>query len=150
MAARGTSLGGDVFVRLNGAALDSVLKGPNGLVVKDLIVRAERVKIEARRIAPVGKQHPGQKRKFPPGQLRDSLVKTIVTVAGDIGIIVGSSLDYAFYVHEGTRPHTIVPRKAPALVFFSERAGRVIVTKLVHHPGTQPNRFLTKALRVAA
>lgn len=149
MAARGTSLGGEVFVRLNGAALDSVLKGPNGLVVKDLIVRAEKVKVEARRLCPVGVQHPGSKRKYPPGQLRESLVKTIVTVGGEPGVVVGSSLDYAIYVHEGTRPHEIRPRSKPALVFFSARAGRVIVTKLVHHPGTQPNRFLIKALRVA-
>jgi hypothetical protein len=47
--------------------------------------------------------------------------------------------------HQGTRPHIIVPRRAQTLRFYSR--GRIVYSKLVHHPGTKPNRYLTDNLR---
>jgi phage gpG-like protein len=61
---------------------------------------------------------------------------------------VGSSLPYAMLHHTGTRPHIIVPRRKPLLVFKIGR--RTIRTKLVKHPGTAPNNYLRVALEVAA
>jgi hypothetical protein len=49
-------------------------------------------------------------------------------------------------VLDGTRPHLIRPRRAKALRF--EVGGDVVFTKLVRHPGTQPNNFLARALRL--
>jgi hypothetical protein len=50
------------------------------------------------------------------------------------------------FVLDGTRPHLIRPRRARALRF--EVGGDVVYTKLVRHPGTRPNPFLQRALRL--
>lgn len=46
--------------------------------------------------------------------------------------------------HEGTSPHLIRPKGKP-LAFSSK--GKIVYTKVVRHPGTKPNRFLTDSLR---
>lgn len=46
--------------------------------------------------------------------------------------------------HEGTKPHLIKPR-GKTLSFSSK--GKVVYTRIVRHPGTKPNRFLTDSLR---
>jgi hypothetical protein len=58
---------------------------------------------------------------------------------------IGSNKNYAYIHHEGTRPHIITPTKAKALRFTSGR--RVIYTRMVKHPGTKPNRYLSNQLR---
>lgn len=70
---------------------------------------------------------------------------------------VGSNVDYAEMVHDGTRPHIIRPKRAhtlrrsargvvkPALRF--EINGRVVFARVVHHPGTEARPFLDRALR---
>lgn len=54
-------------------------------------------------------------------------------------------VDYAQFVNDGTRPHTIRPKKAKALRFVV--GGQVVYAKLVHHPGTKARPFLDRALR---
>ncbi|WP_448497847.1 hypothetical protein [Mycobacterium syngnathidarum] len=67
------------------------------------------------------------------------------TVAGS----VHAKADYALYVHEGSRPHLIRPRKAQALRF--QIGGRTVFARLVRHPGTKARPFLRNAAaRVAA
>ena len=52
---------------------------------------------------------------------------------------------YAKFVIEGTRPHKIYPMNASCLVFKSAGGG-LVFTRLVRHPGTKPDPFLTRAL----
>jgi hypothetical protein len=52
------------------------------------------------------------------------------------------------YVIKGTRPHVIRPRYRKVLKFNMQ--GRTVFAKIVHHPGTKKNDFLTKALRTVA
>jgi hypothetical protein len=61
-------------------------------------------------------------------------------------LLIGSSLPYARDHHEGTAPRLIVPEKRRTLRFFSK--GVMFYTKMVKHPGTKPNRFLTDNLRL--
>ena len=61
---------------------------------------------------------------------------------------VGSDLEYAGFVNDGTAPHIIRPRRAQALRFVV--GGRVVFAKVVHHPGTRGNPFLDRALREVA
>jgi len=61
-------------------------------------------------------------------------------------VFVGSPLDYAYIHHEGTGPRLIVPTKRRTLRFFSK--GAMFYTKMVRHPGTRPNRFLTNNLKL--
>jgi hypothetical protein len=47
---------------------------------------------------------------------------------------------------DGTRPHLIRPRRARALRFTV--GGDVVFAKLVRHPGTRANNFMSRALRL--
>jgi RecA-family ATPase len=58
---------------------------------------------------------------------------------------VGSDNKIAYLHHEGTRPHVIEPRAAKTLRMNSH--GKIVYAKVVHHPGTKPNRYLTDNLR---
>lgn len=61
---------------------------------------------------------------------------------------VGSDVEYAGMVHDGTRPHVIRPRRAQVLRF--QVGGRVVFARVVNHPGTRARPFLDRALREVA
>ncbi|MEH0579135.1 MULTISPECIES: hypothetical protein [Streptomyces] len=50
-------------------------------------------------------------------------------------------------VLDGTRPHLIRPRRKNGVLRF-EVDGQVVFTRLVRHPGTRPNNFMARALRL--
>lgn len=79
------------------------------------------------------------------GALKRSINYRLVKSSSGLGVRVGSDNRIALMHHQGTRPHIIVPRKAQTLRFYSR--GRIVYSKLVHHPGTKPNRYLTDNLR---
>ncbi len=140
-----------VDVRIFSQELDALLKGPNGPAARLLIERAERVRIEARRLVGVHTPVPGERRERRPGTLRDSIVKRPArTPDGDLVYYVGSNDPIAKLHHDGTPPHVIRARNKPALVFYWPKVGRVVSFRQVNHPGTKPNRYLTDALRVIA
>lgn len=56
---------------------------------------------------------------------------------------VEATADYAAPVHEGSRPHRIVARRAEYLHFWWH--GREVFRKSVWHPGTRPRPFLRNA-----
>jgi hypothetical protein len=66
---------------------------------------------------------------------------------GPAGFIVrvGSDNNIALLHHNGSRPHIITSRPGKTLRFNSH--GRIVYAKVVHHPGTRPNRYLTDNLR---
>ncbi len=77
---------------LNQPAIDAMLKGPNGLVARDILRRTLRVTAEAKRRCPVA-----------TGRLRSSIRYTMrSTVGGPVGV-VGSDVSYATYQEDGTR-----------------------------------------------
>src|SRR5687767_7573592 len=53
----------------------------------------------------------------------------------------GAFTDYASFVNDGTRPHEI--RGNPFLTFKS-RSGEWVTTRLVHHPGTKGDGFMSR------
>jgi hypothetical protein len=131
--------------------LAAVLRGPQGGVAQDLLRRAENVRQEAKRLVGVHQPQPGERRGRRPGTLRDSINKRLVNAATDLGFAaeVGTDDPVGFWHHEGTQPHRILPRRAPALVFYWPKVGHVVSLPAVNHPGTRPNRFLTRALPAA-
>lgn len=138
-------------VVIDGRKLAELLRSPQGGVARKLFTDGEKVKQEARRL--VGVYQPpdaysAANRKRRPGTLRDSIVKRLVSDGQGLSVLVGSNDPVALWHHEGTRPHVIRARARPRLVFFWQKAGRVVAFKQVNHPGTKPNRFLVKALRV--
>jgi len=79
--------------------------------------------------------------------LQGSIQMRPATIRGGIvtGLWGSFQVNYALYVHEGTRPHIIRPRTKKALFW----KGAAHPVKLVHHPGTKPNRFLSEAADIA-
>jgi hypothetical protein len=63
-------------------------------------------------------------------------------------LTVGSDLEYAAAVNDGSRPHKITAKNAKALRFVV--GGRVVYVKSVNHPGTKGLHFLDRALREVA
>jgi hypothetical protein len=57
---------------------------------------------------------------------------------------VGPTVNYALYVHEGTRPHIIRYKKRGRGGLYNKRT-RQGFGRVVHHPGTKPNRFMKRA-----
>lgn len=58
----------------------------------------------------------------------------------------GRTAPYAIPVHEGSRPHKIVARRAPMLRFFWEKIGRNVAFRSVNHPGVRARPFLRNAM----
>ena len=83
------------------------------------------------------------------GRLRSSIraePPRIFSLRGSV--TVGSDLEYAAMVNDGTRPHVIRPRNAKVLRFTV--GGQVVFARVVNHPGTKARPFLDRALREVA
>lgn len=119
---------------LHKASYDYMIKNPNGEVGRFLAKRAQRLVTLSRR--QVGKKTRALERSISYNVTRDS--RGLVAV-------VGSNNRIALMHHKGTRPHIILPRRAQTLRFYSR--GRIVYSKMVRHPGTKPNRYLTDNLR---
>lgn len=85
--------------------------------------------------------------KVRTGNLRSSQSVPVVLVVGTT--IVGISQNTASYaaaVHDGTRPHPILPVRARVLRFTPAAADAPVFAVAVMHPGTQPKPFLREAM----
>ena len=80
------------------------------------------------------------------GALRNSIHKRHLGNMSGQYLWIGSTKNYAYLHHEGTRPHLILPKEADGVLIF-RKGVRVISTKRVLHPGTKPNRYLSDQLR---
>lgn len=60
-------------------------------------------------------------------------------------VMVGSEVGYAYYQHEGVRPHIIFPEKRETMRF--KIRGKVVYAEKVVHPGTKGSKFLSRHLR---
>lgn len=120
-----------VDVRIDPGRIARLLRLRNGLVERKLAERTARAAEIARREAP---GHMGEFVSY----------KIVEGPKGLQGVIVCDHPAVRF-VLDGTRPHIIRPRRAKALRF--EVGGRVVFSKIVHHPGTRANNFLARALR---
>jgi HK97 gp10 family phage protein len=77
------------------------------------------------------------------GALRKAFT-TRVERAGDRGVVANTA-SYAGYVHYGTRPHIILPKRPSGVLRFTV-GGKVRFAKVVRHPGTRANPFFMRAL----
>lgn len=91
------------------------------------------VQANAMREAPVNKQSAG-------GNLRQSIRSQMIGTASGM---VEVGVNYAGYVHEGTRPHQIRVKNKRSLA--NRRSGQFF-GRVVNHPGTAPNPFLQRAV----
>lgn len=108
-------------------------RSPAGVVGSDLRKRGRRLVVLAK--ATVGKE---------TGALARSIEMTYFPASNPY-VMVGSNLRYAYYVHEGTKPHTIDADNGRVLRF--KVAGKIVYARDVKHPGTKPTRYLARHLR---
>lgn len=119
----------------NEAALLELLDGPNGDVARDLARRARNVESQAKLNCPVD-----------GGRLRSSITHEVDRDGGGLVARIGSNVEYARYVEEGTKPHRIVARHKKALHWKGARHPVLAV----NHPGTRARPYLRPALQAAS
>ncbi len=73
------------------------------------------------------------------GKLRQKIMTSLSYLKG----VVSANALYSIYVHEGTKPHIITPKTKKVL---ADKRKRIIFGKRVRHPGTEPNRFMLRAV----
>jgi hypothetical protein len=120
-------------IRIDRSAVERLLRLPGGLVYFNMQRRTRRVEAEARRLA--------------PGSMDRFITSEVSRNGREIAGYVTSNHPATIFVINGTKPHIIRPVRARALRFTV--GGRVVFARIVHHPGTKPNDFLTAALRAA-
>lgn len=115
------------------AALRQMLRGGGGLVYNEIERRTRRANTFAK--AQVGKD---------TRALYRSINYRVTAGSGNVLGVVTANNKIALMHHNGTRPHIIMARRAQTLRFKSR--GKIVYAKVVRHPGTRPNRFLTDSL----
>lgn len=128
--------------RPNQAGLNRVLYQRGGPVDDYMAALADQVVVAARREAPEHTVTPTSKGR--PGELRRSIHR-LPRRGGGYRVIAATS--YAYFVHHGTKPHIILPVRAKRLRFYWTKEGDIVYRGKVHHPGTEPNPFLLRALK---
>lgn len=122
----------DKIMRAMREAPSNASKGIQTAVAKTVLT----VERDAKKLAPVNKGTGG-------GNLRQSIRSSSNGMSGSVE--VGAS--YAVPVHEGTRPHVIMAKKARVLA--NRRTGQMF-GKRVNHPGTKAQPFLREAVETNA
>ena len=131
------------------ATLRRILAHPRGAVVKDLLRRGFAVESQAKRNLSGAN---GLPKRVDTGRLRASVATVVVNRNGAPAVLIGTSVRYAIFVHEGTgiygpRGVPIRPRRAKFLRFRPRGSSRWVYAKSVK--GMRPNPFLRNALAAA-
>ena len=120
-----------VVFRFDKAALTTMTKSPDGLLGRWMQTRGRIVQLAAIRDCP--------KRT---GALSESIrMRWAPTLTGQM-VTVSAHKPYAVFVHEGTKAHVITGNPTLAFMWHGEMA----FFASVNHPGTRPNKFLSKQL----
>lgn len=129
---------------MNYAQISTQLRNPGGGVMRELLRKAHRVEVAAKRLAPMG----------ATGDLKGSIqvFGPVVMANGSYGYQVGTDVHYGQWVVEGTGIYgpygvPIVPTTQPVMRFYWRKAGKYVVTPSVR--GQPGQDFLRKALPAA-
>jgi len=109
---------------------------------------AQRLLELIKHFCPVLRGFPRSRWYPPPLRLRESFV--IKEYRGGKGYYITcddlKAARYLPYVHEGTSPHIIVPRRRKALCFWKREEQDWKVRKMVYHPGAPAQPFIKRAI----
>jgi hypothetical protein len=84
-------------------------------------------------------------RRIDTGRLRNSIQLVESKYRSLPSVRIGTNVDYAMIIHDGSRPHVILPRNASVLAWRGN--GGMVFAKRVNHPGFPANPFLKDGLR---
>lgn len=121
-----------VEVRIDQGAIRRLLRSRSGPAYRKLSARTERVA--------------GIAEEEAPGHMGDFVQWRVEEGPKGLQGVITCDHPAVIFVLKGTRPHLIRPRRAKALRF--DVGGTTVFAKLVHHPGTRPNDFMARALRL--
>ena len=134
--------------QLDLGAVRTLLTSPTGGVVRDLLRRGLLVETQAKRnLGGIG----GPKR-VDTGRLRASIATVVVTRNNEPAVLVGTNVNYALFVHDGTGlygpKHAVIrPRRGKFLRFKPRGSRKWVYARQVK--GMRPNPFLANALTAA-
>jgi hypothetical protein len=86
-------------------------------------------------------------RLLAPGSMKTKIRTVTLGGPAPIGLVVSDHPASLFVLH-GTKPHKIQAKPGKVLAFTPKGGGSMIFRPSVQHPGTKPNNFLLKALRM--
>lgn len=124
-------------VIIDRSMINFIYKNPEGPAGQHLHKMAERVVAAAKVQVP---KRTGQM----AAQIR--IEGRSQTAFGQTLRIVSNNKNSA-YVHEGTAPHLIKSRSPKGFIKFNSK-GVTVFTRLVRHPGSKPNRFITDNVKL--
>jgi len=135
---------------VNQAEFQQMLRGSNGAVAKNMLTRLLRVEAAAK------KNLDTDPRRIDTGHLRSSITHEFALGSSWVGR-VGTNVDYAPYVHDGTgiygpRHQLIRPVTKKALRWRTKTGGKSGAggyTFSKWSRGMRPNRFLKNAMNAA-
>jgi hypothetical protein len=131
---------GGASVRLDGHAIDQLLREPGGDVGRFLLKLALKVETAAKREAPVD-----------TGRLRSSITHQLVREGKNLVAYVGTPVKYAIYVEKGRAAGS--PPPSSALAGWASRHGMAgnefVIAQAIGARGIKPRPFLETALKVA-
>lgn len=134
--------------QLNPVAIQRLLTSPEGPVAKALLIRGLKVETQAKKNLSGGTTA-GPKR-VDTGRLRASIATQLRRgAAGGLVVRVGTNVEYALWVHEGTGIYgptgrVIRPTTSRYLRFKPKGTTKYVYAQYVK--GMKANRFLTAAL----
>jgi len=133
---------GKVRHEYNPRAMHAILAAPGGGLEKNMFLRATKIQAQAR------KNLQRAPTRVKTGHLRASILIVPYKAKGYTAFRVGSDLNYARYVHDGTgiygpKHHLITPKSAHVLAWHGNE-GEFVFAK--HVKGMRPNPFLRDAL----
>lgn len=123
----------------NRSAMRSFLAGPQGPAYTAVRRMQDKTGALADRLVPTD-----------TGTLKGAQVKTPIIVKGK-SVVGGVEYEspYGMFVHEGTRPHVIRPKRGNVLA-FTPRGSSTVFAREVNHPGTKGQPWLRTSLSEAA
>lgn len=86
-----------------------------------------------------------QKAPVKTGNLRRSIGSRVRVTNKRVTLDIFARAKYAAYVHDGTKPHIIRPRKPGGVLAFP-MGGRTVFATYSRHPGTRAREFLKNAI----
>lgn len=122
-------------------SIDIELKGVEKAIRKLKFYETEKIGSVKKIVAETGHRIEAQAKVLAPvkhGNLKTSIHTE--TENKGLAALIGTGVNYAPHVEYGTRPHIIRVKKAGAL-----SDGKKIFGKVVKHPGTRAQPFLTPA-----
>ena len=137
---------------MNFAAVQQLLTGTNGAVYRDMLRRGLLVETKAKT------NLQSDPSRVDTGRLRGSIRARMITLDGVPTARVGTNVEYALFVHDGTgiygpRGQYIVPVNKSVLRWKTKGMGKSSANGYTYakkSSGMRPNPFLKNALSAAA